>query len=709
MKKLKNNDNKKLSITFLGFEYMPTIKSKANQLSQLRKEDIKQIIHKFMWLRQNFAYCLGISALIWIIGLVYYIETFIGWDSVLALNPSDFGEFLFLSTLPLLVLWFILAYIERSSSLDANAVLFQNYIDSLLYPNDDASKTAKNISKILQEQIAELQKENKNVINQSNLLKNDLDNKLQEFANILQSLDNYSSDTLTTLDEEVKKLADRCTYITNKTTNTISDMQDCSEVFAQNSDNFLGKLSPIVDEISALSSNIKSNIADNRSSLAEIKNQLIDCTNFSQTHIDEMLAKTVDNTLRVERSFSKVAEEYDVLYKRLDASISNIEGRIDDQKNLITKQNQVLDQTSDVLSSKLSSYGKTISAEIDKLIKNSMDLENITKQQIATLKSINNETSKTVTGIGSVFDEKRVELERRCEYAINSMQNVVIALNKETDKLVSFTSITQAKNSDLQNIAETIVDKIGDISNKLALKTDNLKDKAVEVIDKFTEASEIITRSTDKINSSSGMIVDNSKQGLKLLEEQSYYINNTVTNMDKIKDKLASLRLEIKDTSSDIVNSLSGVERQIAKFENIKEAHTQVEQVEPEVEPDDLILLAKNISRILQNLGINPEKLYNNQDMFDLWDAYIEGKHSAFVDVLASSLSAKNIKTIRKQFEDNTSFHNIVIKYLFLMDLVIKDILNPDGTNRNELLNLSVNTSLDKVYFVLIKALNSTE
>lgn len=170
----------------------------------------------------------------------------------------------------------------------------------------------------------------------------------------------------------------------------------------------------------------------------------------------------------------------------------------------------------------MSKYGKIISQEIDKLVKNSVELEKITKKQISTLKNVNMETGKAIHGIGDVFDEKRSELERRCEYAVNSMQNVIIAINKETDKLISFTNLTQAKNYDLQNITETIVDKIGDISGKLALKTDALKDKAVEVIDKFTEASELITRSTDKINMSSNLVVTNGKQGVKLLEEQNF-------------------------------------------------------------------------------------------------------------------------------------------------------------------------------------------
>ena len=43
------------------------------------------------------------------------------------------------------------------------------------------------------------------------------------------------------------------------------------------------------------------------------------------------------------------------------------------------------------------------------------------------------------------------------------------------------------------------------------------------------------------------------------------------------------------------------------------------------------------------------------------------------------------------------------------MDLAIKEVLNPDGVSKDEIINLSVNSALDKVYFVLVKALNSVD
>ena len=678
-------------------------------------------LEKFLWLRKNFIYCLALTALLWIVGISCYIDHFIGWNSIFAIEPADFGFFVLSVTVPLLLLWFILAYIERSSSLDANAELFQNYIENLLYPDETASKQARALAATLQEQTYLLQKENKTVIEQSAKIKTDLDARLAELSNILQLLDSYSAKTLTDLNDGVKTLADKCSYITDKTTNAVYNIRESSAEMAENASLFLSRINPLLDEISALSSNVKNNIADNKINLTEVKNQLEQSAEISQAHIDNMLAKAAENTLKIEQSFYKTSEEYDALYKRMDTSISSLEGRVEEQKRLISTQTKVLNHNSELLDNKLSKYGKIISQEIDKLVKNSVELEKITKKQISTLKNVNMETGKAIHGIGDVFDEKRSELERRCEYAVNSMQNVIIAINKETDKLISFTNLTQAKNYDLQNITETIVDKIGDISGKLALKTDALKDKAVEVIDKFTEASELITRSTDKINMSSNLVVTNGKQGVKLLEEQNFYINNAMTNMDLVKEKLDKLRQDIKKSAEEVTATLANYEKQIGQFNEpgqfngsissgkSKTFTSEAEQQTSDIDREKLIYTAKEIGRFLQTLGLRADKLYAGADIFDLWDDYLNGNNLAFTNYLTTRMTKKQIASVRKAFDDNTDFHNLVIKYLFLMDTFIKEMAAPAEESRDELINLSVNASLDRMYFILIKALNNAE
>ena len=112
---------------------------------------------------------------------------------------------------------------------------------------------------------------------------------------------------------------------------------------------------------------------------------------------------------------------------------------------------------------------------------------------------------------------------------------------------------------------------------------------------------------------------------------------------------------------------------------------------------------------MLKSFGVSVDEVYAKKDMFDLWDEYIKGNQTVFIDAISNTLSAKNIKTIRKSFDDNTIFHNLVIKYLFLMDLALKETLSSNGSTKDEIINLSVNSALDKVYFVLVKALNSVD
>ena len=687
---------------------MPNTKIQKTALSQnTAVQDIS--IKRFLWLKTNFAYCLILSTIVWGVGLSYYIENFIGWSSVLALEPKDLSMLILAVTLPLFFLWFILAYIERSSSLDANAQLCQLYIDNLMYPNDETSGAAKAISLAIQKQLEALQKENQAILNQSNLIKKDLEGRITELSDILKLLDDYSAKTLTQLNDGVKDLANRCTYVTEKTSASTDKLRECTMDMTQSSDKFLSKLTPILDEMAAMSSNIKNNIVDNKNYLATAREQLGTCADISKQYVRDMLSKTEENTRKIERSFYKAAEEYDVLYKRIDTSISSIEGRVEEQKQLIQTQTQVINHNSDLINNKLSKYGKTVSGEIDKLVKNSMELEQITKKQISALKAVNHETGSAIRNIGDIFDEKRIDVERKCEYAVNSMQNVIIAINKETEKLNTFTNLTQAKNHDLQHISETIVDKIGDISNQLALKTDTLKDKAVEVIDKFTEATEIINRNTDKINKTSNLLLNNTQTGVKLLEEQNFYINNALSNMDVVQKKLDTLREGVAQTSGEITQTLNTSEKHLDKFSNLTKNQDRIEPLEPEFDREKIVTLAKGINQVLRNSGINPEKCYEKADLFSAWDNYLKGNQTAFTEMLNKTLSAKQINSVRKAFDDNAEFHNQVIRYLFLMDIIIKEMVNPDGTNRSELINLSVNLSLDKLYFVLVKALNSVD
>ena len=182
-----------------------------------------------------------------------------------------------------------------------------------------------------------------------------------------------------------------------------------------------------------------------------------------------------------------------------------------------------------------------------------------------------------------------------------------------------------------------------------------------------------------------------------------------MSNVDMVQDKLNKLNAEIKKASEDISATMSAYNRQINKYDRLKEEASPFETVEPDMNQEKLIQTARSVSKHLFNIGIKIEKLFEKHDMFDLWDNYLNGEQSIFNEVLSNTLSRKQTMAIRKSFDDNADFHNLAIRYLFLMDMLIKELSNPLQSDRDNLLNLSVNYALDKVYFILIKALNNAD
>jgi hypothetical protein len=143
--------------------------------------------------------------------------------------------------------------------------------------------------------------------------------------------------------------------------------------------------------------------------------------------------------------------------------------------------------------------------------------------------------------------------------------------------------------------------------------------------------------------------------------------------------------------------------------EQVHKTTGKINPTEPVLNQELLIKTSQSINKILKTIGINIEKIYEKQDMFDLWQEFIAGKQEAFTLPLKKMLTHKSVKDLRKTFDDNITFHNQTINFLFLMDLLVKDVLNPHKENTDELINFSVNASLEKIYFILVKSLNSAD
>lgn len=146
------------------------------------------------------------TSIIWFGIVLFYISQFFGWSNLFLMMPDEFGGFLAGVTLPLAILWVVVAYIDRGTSFKTEARLLRSYMNQLVYPEEGAAQTAKAMADGIRSQVVELQNATKMATEQSQKIKNELNARVEDFAGIITTLDQYSSQTVEKLSETLKQL-----------------------------------------------------------------------------------------------------------------------------------------------------------------------------------------------------------------------------------------------------------------------------------------------------------------------------------------------------------------------------------------------------------------------------------------------------------------------------------------------------------------------
>ena len=95
------------------------------------------------WLNNNlYRLMLWISA-VWAVIVLFYITQFFGWSNLFLMMPDEFGGFLAGVTLPLAIIWIVVAYIDRGTSFKNEARFLRAYMNQLVYPEDGGAHRQK--------------------------------------------------------------------------------------------------------------------------------------------------------------------------------------------------------------------------------------------------------------------------------------------------------------------------------------------------------------------------------------------------------------------------------------------------------------------------------------------------------------------------------------------------------------------------------------
>lgn len=514
------------------------------------------------WLTNNLTrLMIGISV-VWFVVVLIYITQFFGWSNLFLMMPDEFGGFLAGVTLPLAIIWVVMAYIDRGSNFKNEAKFLRAYMNQLVYPEDGGANTAKAMADAIRSQVAELHEVTRHATEQTEIIKNELSARVNDFAKLVNTLDNYSSHTIVELTDGVKTLVENFERVTNKAQsstetfrNYVADFSGSISGLENNCDELFEKIIPHIQELKS-SSQLLQNIAeDNNLKMAKASQALADFGERAVQSVSNVSELLENQTGRLKNVADEAVDVCDDIFNKVDGGVNKIENVLTGQTETVEGYLAKIDDSAKNLTDKFSVHSRMIAGEVDKIIARSNLIEETVAVQVNQLQGISDKISAEVKTVEQNLDETVNNVDSKAKSIIEQMNAVVIEGEHSMSRLSDIsgqsindtTSLTEnisRQNEDLRKITDNIILNMKLMRQEMDGNTIALREQADSSSAKLNEVGEIIQKYTGQLSEAASLVVAQSKVGETSLAQQQRNITESANRIEEIK---ADLKYQIDE------------------------------------------------------------------------------------------------------------------------------------------------------------------
>ena len=660
-----------------------------------------------------------VFSVMWFGIVAIYITKFFGWDNLFSMMPNEFSGFIAGISLPLAIVWVVMAYIDRGNSFRNETQMLRDSLNRVIFPDSNGNAATKMIADAIKAQVSELKETTRDVCAQADVIKRDLSDRIAEMKSLAGELDTYSSQTMQELNSEIKKLVENFTFVAEKAASTTADFRVNTMQIREDSEQLSNIMKPMVNEMVTAAENIKEVVNVNNENIEKAQAQLNNYSESSQLAIGRIIESWAEKGENLEKTFLRTAENCEELFHRLDSGISHIENSINEQKTVVEQQSAILDKNSGYLDKKLGEYGKLISLEVEAMIERSNTLEQNIQAQMKNIKEASRQTEEIFGRLGTDISDKRQLLETEGSRMVNNIHLTVGNLGEEVARLQDFYKNTQDKNSELGKVFSSIAQTLKEMEDGLLASVNNFSSKAGGVVDKFNDVNTLVSGNIGKLSETADNIANQSKANAGLLIEQDEYVNKSLASLKQISSQIAALNKDMSATAGNVGKTLSAYENKMSAFskvmgehltdlnENYDKTQKQYDEFNQKFKVASIDSFMKNSADIiseLETISIDINSIFNKSgDDEVLWKKYYEGDHSVFVRYLSKNMTKKEIIAVREDYEKKPDFRVVVDKYLDDFNSLIEAARS--NNRAGTLLALISGSDIGKVYYILSRAL----
>lgn len=670
------------------------------------------------WFANSLHRFIIVFSVVWFGLVAVYISKFFGWDKLFSMLPNEFAGFMAASTLPLAIIWVIMAFIDRGSNFKNETRMLRDSLNRVIFSDSGGGEASKMIANAIKEQVSELKEATRDVYAQSELVKRDLTERVAELKDLAEALDNYSSQTMQALSEEIQKMVENFSFVADKASTTTADFRVNTMQMREDSEKLVNLMTPMVNEMVMAAERVKEVVNVNNENIAKAQEQLNQYSESSQLAIGKMIESWAVKGENLEKTYLRASENCEELFRRLDSGISHIENSIQEQRRVVETQSGLIDKNSAYLDNKLGEYGRLISLEVEAMVERSGTLERNIQTQIKSIRNTSEQVAAAFAQLGDDVLAKRKLLESESLQIVEAVTATVNHLGEEMRRMQEYYSNAQNKNHEFGQAFMAVSQNLHEMENDLVRNVNDFNNKATDVFSRFDEVSQRVNGSIGKMMERADVMTAQSKENAELLTAQDEFLSKTIGGLKQISANIAELNAGLNKTGGDIGSTLTKYERKMTNFGKLVNEHLEnlqlgFQKTEQQVDAfnqkfksatvDVFMRNSEDIINELETISIDINTIFNKDNDEDLWKKYYAGDRTAFARYLAKNMTKKQISVIQKDYEEKSEFRILVDKYIDDFNSLVSTAR--DSERAGTFLALISGSDIGKVYYILARAL----
>ncbi len=548
--------------------------SENNALPLFMKENSKtnymDIEEKQSWLANNLHRLMIWVSVAWFAIVLIYITQFFGWSNLFLMMPDEFGGFLAGITLPLAIIWVVMAYIDRGTSFKQEAKFLRAYMNQLVYPEQGAPQTAKAMADAIRSQVVELQQVTKLATDQTAVIKDEIRSNIKEFSKLVSTLDAYSSKTIVELSEGVKFLVKNFETISSKAEISAQMIAGYNREFVsgvssfeQSSDELFKTLLPRIKELKETGESLKSITENNSHNILQANELLSRFSNESNNNLQRMQEVLSGQTVSLQKISEKAIANCGILQKTVNNEISNLDSTLNTH---LAKMDSVINE-----------HDSNLQAMIGELTNQALESCNALQGNIAQgftqIKSaVGEQVAKIDDAVlknGKIWQENVKNLDTQTDHIISKFGECGVVMAQEIDKLKlrsgTLEESVALQVSGLTHVADEVVTALQKTDEALQNNIVSLQKKSEIANENINSYSESVELRTQKLEEAATAALEKSAQIAEDIASRHELLSNT---MDDISSRMEILSNEL-NTSADNLKQQAG--HSIENMNNVSE------------------------------------------------------------------------------------------------------------------------------------------